>query len=248
MCVSIALRAEAMDVCHDEYSLSSAGHEFKACLHYALTNKGDGRTGPCFSRAGADTDWSLCDHAYFIPSILTCTRRVRNSMRRLEHGQGEWVANELENLVLTLGQTLRGQGLRMATAESCTGGLVASTLTDVAGSSDWFQGGIVAYGNEVKQRLLSVPEDVIARHGAVSQACVEGMVRGVCRLLDVPVGLAVSGIAGPGGGTLLKPVGTVWMAWEFCGRVWSREFLFTGSRRDIKTQSAWAAIEELVRG
>lgn len=163
-------------------------------------------------------------------------------------GQGGLVADELEGLVMLLGQTLRGQGLRLATAESCTAGLVASTLTDVAGSSDWFEGGVVAYANQVKARLLSVPEDVFVRHGAVSQACVEGMVRGVCRLLDVPVGLAVSGIAGPGGGTVLKPVGTVWMAWEFCGRIWSREFRFKGSRRDIKTQSTWAAIEELVRG
>lgn len=149
---------------------------------------------------------------------------------------------------MVLGQNLRAQGLRLATAESCTAGLVASALTDVAGSSDWFEGGVVAYSNQIKERLLCVSGDVFAQHGAVSQACVEAMVRGVCGLLDVPVGLAVSGIAGPGGGTLLKPVGTVWMAWEFCGRVWSREFLFKGSRRDIKTQSVWAAIEELICG
>lgn len=158
------------------------------------------------------------------------------------------IVGEVERLVMILGQSLRSQGLRMATAESCTAGLVASTLTDVAGSSDWFEGGVVAYANQVKARLLSVPEDVFVRHGAVSQACVESMVRGVCQLMDAPVGLAISGIAGPGGGTLLKPVGTVWVAWEYCGRVWSRVFLFKGSRRDIKKQSAWAAIEELARG
>lgn len=157
------------------------------------------------------------------------------------------IVHELEKLVLVLGQNLRAQGLRLATAESCTAGLVASTLTDVAGSSDWYEGGVVAYANQIKARLLSVPEDVIARHGAVSQACVEAMVRGVCQLLDVPVGLAVSGIAGPGGGTVLKPVGTVWMAWSVRDRIWSREFVFKGSRRDIKNQSTWAAIEELVR-
>lgn len=153
---------------------------------------------------------------------------------------------DLEKMVAALGQSLRSQRCRMATAESCTGGLVACTLTDVAGSSEWFEGGIVAYDNRVKIRLLGVPEEVLVRHGAVSRACVESMVQGVCTLMDVPVGLAISGIAGPGGGTPAKPVGTVWVAWQSAGRVWSRDFSFDGSRREIKMQSMRAAIAELV--
>ena len=152
---------------------------------------------------------------------------------------------DLEKMVAALGQSLRSQRCRMATAESCTGGLVACTLTDVAGSSEWFEGGVVAYDNRVKMRLLGVPEEVLVRHGAVSRACVESMVRGVCTLMDVPVGLAISGIAGPGGGTPDKPVGTVWVAWQSVGRIWSRAFLFDGSRREIKMQSMRAAIAEL---
>ena len=152
---------------------------------------------------------------------------------------------DLEKMVAALGQSLRSQRCRMATAESCTGGLVACTLTDVAGSSEWFEGGVVAYDNRVKMRLLAVPEEILVRHGAVSRACVESMVRGVCTLMDVPVGLAISGIAGPGGGTPDKPVGTVWVAWQSAGRVWSREFSFDGSRREIKMQSMRAAIAEL---
>jgi nicotinamide-nucleotide amidase len=154
---------------------------------------------------------------------------------------------DLYNTVSTLGDFLRARGCRMAAAESCTGGLVSSTLTDVAGSSEWFEGGVVAYDNRIKMRLLSVPQEVLARHGAVSRECVEAMVRGVCDLMRVPVGLAVSGIAGPGGGTPDKPVGTVWMAWRRFDRIWSRVFLFQGMRAEIKLQSVRTAIDELAR-
>ncbi|GAB6113487.1 CinA family protein [Desulfomicrobium salsuginis] len=154
---------------------------------------------------------------------------------------------DTQGLVLSLGDVLRGRGCRMATAESCTGGLTASTLTDVAGSSDWFEGGVVAYDNRIKMRLLAVPEEVLVRHGAVSRECVEAMVLGVCDLMRVPVGVAISGIAGPGGGSPEKPVGTVWMAWKCFDRVWSRVFLFQGQRREIKVQSVQAAISGLAR-
>ncbi len=149
---------------------------------------------------------------------------------------------DLEAMVGRLGESLLLQGARMATAESCTGGLVASTLTDVSGSSRWFEGAVVAYDNRVKMRLLGVPEQVLACHGAVSQACVECMVKGVCDLMKVPVALAISGIAGPDGGTLDKPVGLVWMAWRINGRVWSREFRFQGTRREIKMLSVREAV------
>ena len=154
---------------------------------------------------------------------------------------------DLTRPVLALGDFLRQRDCRMATAESCTGGLAASTLTDVAGSSDWFEGGVVAYDNRIKMRLLAVPEEVLVRHGAVSRECVEAMVLGVCDLMRVPVGVAISGIAGPGGGSAEKPVGTVWMAWKCFERVWSGVFLFQGQRREIKVQSVHAAIFGLAR-
>ncbi|PKN42421.1 MAG: damage-inducible protein CinA [Deltaproteobacteria bacterium HGW-Deltaproteobacteria-18] len=149
---------------------------------------------------------------------------------------------DVEVMVGRLGESLLLQGAHMATAESCTGGLLASTLTDVAGSSRWFEGGVVAYDNCVKMRLLGVPEEILIRHGAVSQACVESMVKGVCELMKVPVALAISGIAGPGGGTPEKPVGLVWMAWRINQRIWSREFRFQGSRREIKQASVREAV------
>ena len=150
---------------------------------------------------------------------------------------------DLTRPVLALGDFLRQRDCRMATAESCTGGLAASTLTDVAGSSEWFEGGVVAYDNRIKMRLLAVPEDVLARHGAVSRECVEAMVRGVCELMRVPVGLSISGIAGPGGGTPAKPVGTVWMAAGLSARIVARRHLFPGNRGDVRFAAALAALE-----
>lgn len=150
------------------------------------------------------------------------------------------------DLVGALAQKLLARGLRMAAAESCTGGLVSSMLTDLPGSSFWFEGAVVAYKNRVKTGLLHVSDAVLQNHGAVSGPCVEAMVCGVCDLLDVPVGVALSGIAGPDGGSASKPVGTVWMAWLVDGRVWSKRFNFQGARYEIKVQSAREAIRGLL--
>lgn len=150
-------------------------------------------------------------------------------------------------LVEEVAQALVMRGERMATAESCTGGLVAATLTDLAGSSRWFEGAVVAYDNRVKTGVLHVSETVLAQHGAVSRECVEAMVCGVCRALDVPVGVSLSGIAGPGGGSLDKPVGLVWIAWRRDGRVWSQRFDFVGNRQEIRTQATLAAIAGIIR-
>lgn len=153
---------------------------------------------------------------------------------------------DVTGMVMELGEVLRRAGMRLATAESCTGGLVASTLTNVAGSSEWFEGAVVAYDNRVKMKLLGVPEEVLIRHGAVSSECAEAMARGIAALMDVQVGLAISGIAGPGGGSVEKPVGTVWIAWTVSGRVWSRKHLFSGDRLNIKGQSMAAALDGLL--
>lgn len=141
-----------------------------------------------------------------------------------------------------LGKALVARGLVLAAAESCTGGLIAHCLTNIPGSSDWFLGAVVAYANQVKQGVLGVAPAVIADNGAVSRETVEAMTLGVRDLLGADAVLAVSGIAGPGGGSPDKPVGTVWMAWRLGSTVHSRCCHFSGTRLRIKQQTAAKAI------
>ena len=141
---------------------------------------------------------------------------------------------------------VHSQGWMLATAESCTGGLVAHTLTNMDGSSAWYHGGVVCYSNALKTGLLGVDEAVLAEFGAVSEATVLAMAQGALRLPGMPpdrgVGVAISGIAGPTGGTREKPVGTVWMAWAWPGGLRAEQFLFRGSRASVKSQSAAGAL------
>ena len=117
--------------------------------------------------------------------------------------------------VRLLAERLRARGWRMAAAESCTGGLIAAACTSVAGSSDWFERGYVTYSNEAKSEMLGVPRELIVEHGAVSEAVALAMARGAATHARVPLAVAVTGIAGPGGATPAKPVGTVWLAWAW---------------------------------
>ena len=119
---------------------------------------------------------------------------------------------ELKALAARLGESLLARGASVATAESCTGGWIAKTLTDVPGSSAWFGAGIVSYSNRAKHELLGVPEDLLAAHGAVSEPAVLAMVDGCLHRSGADFAVAVSGIAGPDGGSEDKPVGTVWFA------------------------------------
>ena len=114
---------------------------------------------------------------------------------------------------------LRAKGLSLSTAESCTGGAIAAAITSVPGSSDVFKGAVVAYANEVKRSLLGVSDDTLQSYGAVSEQTVREMVQGVARATDSDCAVATSGVAGPGGGTPDKPVGTVWVAFYVKGRV-----------------------------
>ena len=154
--------------------------------------------------------------------------------------------NLISRAVAELGECLRVEDNLLATAESCTGGLLASTLTDTPGSSEWFAGSVVAYSNEVKSRLLGVPPEMLAEHGAVSEPVVKAMAQGVLKVLGAQVSVAISGIAGPSGGTPEKPVGTVWMAWAWSGGSRARRYDFTGSRAEIKEQSVMMAINGLL--
>ena len=155
------------------------------------------------------------------------------------------MTNNTHKLASELGQLLLAGGLRVGTAESCTGGLIAAAITEVAGSSGWFDEGLVTYANSSKQRLLGVPEADLESCGAVSQQVVEAMVSGVLgRGADVAV--ATSGIAGPDGGTEDKPVGTVWFAWGIAGRVISEAHHFTGDRQQVREAAVSMALSKLI--
>ncbi len=154
--------------------------------------------------------------------------------------------DQLEDIIRALGAELCDRTALLAAAESCTGGLIAHEATNVSGSSRWFAGGVVAYSNHVKQRVLGVPEAVLATHGAVSRETVLAMAQGVQRVLDAQAALAVSGIAGPDGGTPEKPVGTVWVAWAFGDETHSALWRFSGTRLEIKHQTARAALEGML--
>jgi PncC family amidohydrolase len=135
------------------------------------------------------------------------------------------------------------RGLSVATAESCTGGLVAKLITDVAGSSGYFRGGIVTYADETKERLLGVPAELIAGHGAVSAQVARAMAQGAVQGTGASLAVAVTGVAGPGGGTRSKPVGLTYVAVAHAGGVEVRRYLWTGDRASNRNSSARAALE-----
>jgi nicotinamide-nucleotide amidase len=153
---------------------------------------------------------------------------------------------ELEELALKLGRALEKRRWRLATAESCTGGWIGKAVTDVAGSSQWFSGGIVAYSNAAKVGLLGVPGDAIAAHGAVSEETVCAMAEGARSRFAADLAVAVSGVAGPGGGSADKPVGTVHFAWAEAGGVTAARRIFAGGRESVRRQTVAVALERLI--
>ncbi len=142
-----------------------------------------------------------------------------------------------------LGDLLRSQGLKLVTAESCTGGLIASRITDVPGSSDYFLGGVVAYAYEAKAALLNVSWNTLHTYGAVSRETVLEMARGARKALSAGLAISVSGIAGPGGGLPNKPVGTTWFGLSAEDGEWARIYCFDGDRLQNKSSSADAALQ-----
>jgi len=153
-----------------------------------------------------------------------------------------------EGLEETVGKLLRERRLSIATAESCTGGLIGHRLTEVPGSSDYFLLGTVTYSNRAKSEVLGVSEETLATHGAVSEPAVLEMARGVRRLAGASIGLATSGIAGPGGGTAEKPVGTVWLALVSDGTEWTRRYDFGARGRSwVKEMAAQVALDRVRR-
>lgn len=153
--------------------------------------------------------------------------------------------NGLLPRVADLGRRLIQIGWTLGVAESCTGGLLGHSITNLPGSSEFFRGGIVAYANDVKSTLLKVDEAVLEHQGAVSQETALAMARGARQLLKVDVAAAVTGIAGPGGGTDDKPAGTVWIAVSYPDGDQAKLYHMQGDRLRVKQESARAALELL---
>jgi nicotinamide-nucleotide amidase len=172
--------------------------------------------------------------------------RLAAGIREIVARAGEWIYGEddvdLAGVVLNLA---RSRGLKLATAESCTGGGVGARITEVPGSSEVYLGGVIAYDNAVKESLLGVPPALLAEHGAVSEAAAAAMVRGVTRNLGAQLGIAVTGIAGPGGVTPEKPVGLTYIAVAVEDEVVVSRAVFPGDRAEIRTRAAQTALNRL---
>lgn len=158
---------------------------------------------------------------------------------------------ELLALAQKVARAFKEHDCFLVTAESCTGGWIAKLMTDIVGSSGWFDRGFVTYTNASKQEMLAVPAEVIEEQGAVSEATVRAMARGALEKSHADFSLAVSGIAGPGGGTAFKPVGTVWLAWgsrNSSGQIQlhSEHCLFEGDRDEIRRQAVSHSLEEIL--
>ncbi|WP_136255604.1 CinA family protein [Onishia niordana] len=161
------------------------------------------------------------------------------------------IPSTLENfdtlaLATRLGEACRACGMSVTAAESCTGGGVAHAITEIAGSSAYFETGYVTYSNAAKTRQLGVPEEALATHGAVSREVVEAMVAGACRDSGANLAVAISGVAGPGGGSQAKPVGMVWLAWGDAVTQGAVCRHFDGNRHAVREQALRAALAGLI--
>jgi nicotinamide-nucleotide amidase len=181
------------------------------------------------------------------PTAAAAERRLAELEPALRAALGAaWYGVDEETLPIVVGRLLRARGLTLALAESCTGGLIGHRLTDVAGSSAYLERGLVVYSNAAKQGLLGVPEKLIARHGAVSAECAEAMARGVRAQAGTDLGLSVTGIAGPDGGTPTKPVGLVFLGLADARTATVERHRFPRDREGNKALAALAGLD-LVR-
>jgi nicotinamide-nucleotide amidase len=153
----------------------------------------------------------------------------------------------VSRLAEQVGTALKAQGMMLATAESCTGGGIAQALTDISGSSAWFERGFVTYANDAKIEMLGVQQSTLDAHGAVSEATVREMAIGALAHSHAHISLAVSGVAGPTGGTAEKPVGTVWFGWAFRdGEVYTHLHHLAGDRAAVREQSVEIALNGVI--
>ena len=157
------------------------------------------------------------------------------------------VRQDFETIEVIIGRLFHKRGWRLSIAESCTGGLIGHRITNIPGSSDYFDGGVITYSNDAKRELLKVPEETITTYGAVSRQTAVAMAEGIRKLRGVEIGIGVTGIAGPAGGTEAKPVGLVYIALSSPVRVECKEFRFNGDREMIKLQASEAALNMIRR-
>jgi nicotinamide-nucleotide amidase len=152
----------------------------------------------------------------------------------------------VHQLAIRAGNRLRENRLMLATAESCTGGMVATAITDISGSSNWFERGFVTYSNHAKTEMIGVPSELIERYGAVSEPVARAMAEGALRNSRAQVSLAITGVAGPGGGTPDKPVGMVSFAWSNRLHTSVETLVFKGDREQVRVQAAAHALRGLL--
>ena len=152
----------------------------------------------------------------------------------------------VHQLAVRAGNKLREMRLMLTTAESCTGGMVAAAITDISGSSGWFERGFVTYSNHAKTEMIGVPAELIDKHGAVSEPVARAMAEGALRNSRAQVSLAITGVAGPGGGTETKPVGMVSFAWSNRLHTSVETLVFKGDREQIRVQAATHALRGLL--
>ncbi|GIZ51965.1 CinA family protein [Noviherbaspirillum aridicola] len=155
--------------------------------------------------------------------------------------------SDIIDLAAAAGRALRDKGWMLATAESCTGGGIAQAVTEIAGSSEWFDRGFVTYSNQSKSELLDVPAALIERFGAVSEEVAQAMAAGALARSGARAGMSTTGIAGPGGAVPGKPVGTVCFGWALGDRTWTERHVFAGDRRAVREQSVAHALRGLLR-
>lgn len=153
--------------------------------------------------------------------------------------------NAVQDWCQRVAAALTPHGWQLATAESCTGGLIAAACTELPGSSQWFERGFVTYSNAAKSELLGVDAALIAQHGAVSESVARAMAQGALHHSHADFALSVTGIAGPGGGSADKPVGTVWMGWAHANRCWTECCFFAGNRQFIRQQTVLHSLQRL---
>ena len=153
----------------------------------------------------------------------------------------------LTTIAQQLGEILCKKNAKLTTAESCTGGAISEAITSVSGSSQWFEFGFVTYANSAKQQLLGVSEETLEQYGAVSEQVVKQMAQGAIKQSEADYAIAVSGVAGPDGGTEEKPVGTVWVCWQTPSQIWTHKLVLSGDRQAVRTEAVKKSLQQLLQ-
>lgn len=153
----------------------------------------------------------------------------------------------LTTIAQQLGEILCKKNAKLTIAESCTGGAISEAITSVSGSSQWFEFGFVTYANSAKRQLLGVSEETLEQYGAVSEQVVKQMAQGAIKQSEADYAIAVSGVAGPDGGTEEKPVGTVWVCWQTPSQIWTHKLVLSGDRQAVRTETVKKSLQQLLQ-